>query len=201
MDPRGGPGRFDGPSGRSGTVHWTLWEVRDGSLDHLGGLGRVEGPSGRNESGRETLEEDRNGTWRSGTAQRTLGEIRGRFGFLGAVLVWWGDPRGGQGQVGDPWGGPEWVRGPSGRSGMCKGPSGKTETGRETLGKHQNRTCRSGTAFRTLGEVRDGSEDPWGGTGQLGGTSGRSQTGWGSIGQVQNGSKDPRGIPGRVGGP
>ena len=43
-DPRGGAGRVEGPLGRSGKGYWTVWEVRDMSVDPWGGLGRIRGP-------------------------------------------------------------------------------------------------------------------------------------------------------------
>ena len=45
------PGRFVGPSGRSGTGLVTLEEVPDGLLDPIGSSGQVEGLSGRYGSG------------------------------------------------------------------------------------------------------------------------------------------------------
>ena len=63
----------------------------------------------------------------------------------------------------------------------------------------------------TLGEVREGLENPQGGPGQFGGTSGWSGTGLGptrksrtlprTLGEVRDGSGDPRGGPGPVEGP
>ena len=53
----------------------------------------------------------------------------------------------------------------------------------------------------TLGEVQDGSGDPWGGPELVGGRSGRSGIGRGTLGEVQDGSRDPRGGLGLVEGP
>ena len=78
-DPREGPGRVGGPSGRSrkpsvrsSTGRRTLWEVRknlgevqDGSREPRGGPGRVGEPSGRSEMGWGTL-------W---VVRGTLGEV------------------------------------------------------------------------------------------------------------------------------
>ena len=50
-EPRGGPGRFVGPSDRSGTGRGTLVEVRDGS----GVPKRFGAPSERSGMGRGTL--------------------------------------------------------------------------------------------------------------------------------------------------
>ena len=77
-DPRWGPGRFGGPSERSGQV-----------VDPWGGLGRVEGPSRRCRTGwgsigaiQEELEDPRGGpgrvggpSERSGTGRETLREV------------------------------------------------------------------------------------------------------------------------------
>ena len=74
--------------------------------------------------------------------------------------------------------------------------------GLETLG-------RSGTGWRTLGKVWDGSGDLHGGPKQVGGPSGRFGTGRGptgrsgmfrwTIGEVRDGSGDPWGGLGWVG--
>ena len=50
-DPRGGPRRVGGPSGRYGMARETLGKVRDGSEDPWGGLGQVV----RCGTGRQTL--------------------------------------------------------------------------------------------------------------------------------------------------
>ena len=50
-DPRGGPGRVGGPTGRSGTGLRTYGEVRDELGDPWEGLGQVGGPSGRSGTG------------------------------------------------------------------------------------------------------------------------------------------------------
>ena len=60
-DPRGGLGRFVGPSWRFGTVRETLGEVRDGLRDPRGGWGQVGRPSGRFGTGWGTLWEVRDG--------------------------------------------------------------------------------------------------------------------------------------------
>ena len=54
---------------------------------------------------------------------------------------------------------------------------------------------------RTLEEVRDGSEDPRGSPGRVGGPSGWSGTVLSTIGEIQDGSGDLQGGPGRVNGP
>ena len=48
----------------------------------------------------------------------------------------------------------------------------------------------------TLSEVLDGSGDPRGGPGRVGGPSGRSVSGWGILEVVREGSEDPQGGPG-----
>ena len=93
--------------------------------------------------------------------------------------------------MGYPWGVPGRIGGPSGRSGTGRG---------------------------TLKEVRDGSEDLWGGPGGVGeprgglggvigrlgkfgmgrGLYGRSGTDRGTLGEVRDGSRDDRGGPERV---
>ena len=62
-------------------------------------------------------------------------------------------------------------------------------------------TGRFGTGQETLWEVRDGSEDPWGCPGGIGGPSGWFRTGRDTLGEVWDGLEDPRGGPRRVGGP
>ena len=53
----------------------------------------------------------------------------------------------------------------------------------------------------TLGEVWDGSLDPRGGPGRIGGPSSRSGTGRGTRWEVRDSSLDPRGGSQLVGGP
>ena len=53
----------------------------------------------------------------------------------------------------------------------------------------------------TLDEVWDGSGDPRGSPGQVGGPSGRSGTGRGTHGKVRDELADPQGGLGLVGGP
>ena len=48
--------------------------------------------------------------------------------------------------------------------------------------------------------VEDGSEDPWGGPGLVGGPSKRSRTGRRTLGEVWDWSRDPRGGLGLVRG-
>ena len=74
------------------------------------------------------------------------------------------------------------------------GPTGRSETDHGTIGEVWD---SSGDP----GEVRDGSEDPRGGPGRVGGPSRRSGTGWGTLREFRNGSLDSRGSLGRVGGP
>ena len=51
----------------------------------------------------------------------------------------------------------------------------------------------------TLGEVRDGSGDPQGGLGWVGGPSVGSGTGRETLGEVRDGLRDPWGDPGQDG--
>ena len=63
--------------------------------------------------------------------------------------------------------------------------------------------------LETLGKVRDGSRDPWGGPGLVGGPMEGSETGWGPSGrsgtdqgtlrEVRDGSVERRGGTERVG--
>ena len=111
---------------------------------------------------------------------------------------WVGEPSRGSGKVwipssmfgrvggngsGYPWGGLGRVVGTSRWPGTGWGPSERSETGR-----------------RTLLDVRDGSGDPLGGAGWMGGNSGRSMPGQGTLVEVRDESEDPRGGPERVGG-
>ena len=99
--------------------------------------------------------------------------------------------------------------------GRVGGPSGKSGMDRETLGE-----VRDGSRdpprgkFRGTGEPpygRDGSGDPRGSPGRVGGSSGRSGTGWRTLGAVRDWSRDlgevrdrwvdPQVGPGHVGGP
>ena len=50
----------------------------------------------------------------------------------------------------------------------------------------------------TYGEVWDGTGDPQGGPGRVGGPSKKSGTCQGTLGEVRDGSGDPRAGPGRV---
>ena len=80
---------------------------------------------------------------------------------------------------------------------------------RAGLGRVERPSLRSGTSrgklqevrdsLQTLGQVRDGSRDPPGGLGQVGGTSVSSGMDWGTLPEVRDGSRDPRPGPGRVG--
>ena len=81
-------------------------------------------------------------------------------GTLGEVQDGSEDPQRGPGRVGDPRGGPGRVGSPRGGQGMVGRSTGRSTTGRGTLG-----------------EDRDGSEDPWGGPGWVVGPSERSGTG------------------------
>ena len=60
-EPRGGPGRVEGPWRKSGMGQGTLPEVRDGLGDPPVGLGWVGGPSGKSGTGRGTQGEVWNG--------------------------------------------------------------------------------------------------------------------------------------------
>ena len=98
-DPRGGPGRVEGPSGSSGTGRGTLGEVWDGSRD----------PRGVPEMGRGTLGEVRDG---SVDPQKSLGRVAGpslKSGTGRETFIQFQD------RPGDPWGGPVLVEKHSGR--------------------------------------------------------------------------------------
>ena len=82
--PRGGPGHFVGPSGRSGTGWGIIGEVLDGSKYTRADFGRVGGPSRR-----------------FGTVCWTLREVQDGLE----------DPQGGPGWVGGPSGRPVTSRG------------------------------------------------------------------------------------------
>ena len=60
---------------------------------------------------------------------------------------------------------------------------------------------KSGTGRGTLGKVRDWSEDPRGGSGRVGGPTGRFGTVRGTVEEVRDGLVYPRISPGRVPGP
>ena len=127
------------------------------------------------------------------------------------------------GRSGVPQEGPETLREvwnasgpPPGGSGRVKGkPTRRSGTGRRTLPEGPGlvgvTSGTSGTGWETLGEIRDGLGDPWGGLGRVGepsewsrtglGTLGEVKYGSGALGQVQDGSSDPRGGPGRGWGP
>ena len=61
-DPRGGPGRVGGNSGRSGTCRGTIVKVQDRLGDPRGGPGLVGGPWESSVTGRWTLGVVRNGS-------------------------------------------------------------------------------------------------------------------------------------------
>ena len=67
-DPQGGPGRVEGPFGRSRKGRGTLGEVRDGLGDPREGPGRAVEPSVR-----------------FGMGQGTLGDVQDGSGNLGKV--------------------------------------------------------------------------------------------------------------------
>ena len=75
-DPRGGPGRVGGPSGRYETGRGTIGEIRDGSWHTLGGSGLV----GEVRDGLRTLEKVRDG---SGQPWGGPGGVRRPSGMLG----------------------------------------------------------------------------------------------------------------------
>ena len=178
-----------GPLGRSGTGRGTLKVVRDGSLDPWNGQGRVGGPSRTSWTVRWTLEEDRDG---SGYPRE------GPRWFVGPSI---GEVRDGSR---DPLRGTGRVAGPTGRSGTVRWTIGKVQGGSETswrFGMGREPLGRSGTVRGTLrevrhglgdlGEVRDGSDDPWEGLGWVEGPSIRYE-------MVQDVLLDPRKGPGRV---
>ena len=72
-DPRDGPGRVEGLTGRFMTGQGTIGKVRDWSRVSRGGPERVEGLSGRSGTGRWTL-------GRSRTGRVTLPKVRDGLG-------------------------------------------------------------------------------------------------------------------------
>ena len=84
-DPRGGPGRVEGPSGWYGQGRGTLGEVWDELGEHRGGPGRVGRPSRRFGTGGAKIEKVRD---KLGDPQEawhgleTLGEVGASLGTL-----------------------------------------------------------------------------------------------------------------------
>ena len=68
-DTWGGPGQVGGASEWSGTVHWTLREIRDGSGESRKGPDGLVDPRG-------SSEQIVRPSWRSGTGRGTLREVR-----------------------------------------------------------------------------------------------------------------------------
>ena len=160
----GRTGTAEGPCTWAGTGWETLREVRDAFGDPrkgpgwvvrpLGRSGTGQGPSGRSGMDQGTLWEVRTGLGpmgRSGTGRETLGEF--------------------QDESWDPPGGSGWVTGHKRR----------TQTGRGTLleDRDGSREPRGGPGWVHWihGEVWDGSGDPRGSQGRVGGHSGRSEMG------------------------
>ena len=86
--------------------------------------------------------------------------------------------------MGDPWRSPGRFVGLSERSGTGRGPLGRFGTGGETIGEDRD---WSGS----IEEVRDGSLNPRGGVGRVGGPLRRSGTVRRTLREVRDGLEDP----------
>ena len=123
---------------------------------------------------------------RTGTRRGTLEDVRDGSGSLPEVDNGLGDPRGSPGRDEEP----------SGRLGKGRG------TPRGGTGRDGGPSERFGTGRGTLGKVREGSRDLWGGPGRVEGPSGglvrvgrpslRFGQGRGTLREVLDGSGDPQ---------